>query len=352
MLPGIHRVRARLAGGRVAEYWYAFRGGPRILQAVAKSDAALAREVANLTPAAALAYREAIKPSVSRDFLPGLITAYLESGALTGLAARTQSDIRKALDVVRIDLKEMEVRALDSGGARSALMAWRDAYKATPKTADARMEALARVIAWAHGRGDLKTNALKEWPRLYKVNRAEVTWSREDLIKLLRGAEPNLRRAVLMAAFTGIRLSDLIEITWANVGADAITFKPSKSKRSKRVVVVPITPKVRSILKQIGRKDVGAVLTHSRGEPWTGWGLQTAMQRAKAKAGIEGLRFHDLRGTAATHFIRFGLPIADVATIMGWERTKVQAISSYVTSEAIAAGMLERLRKNKSGGRL
>jgi integrase len=97
------------------------------------------------------------------------------------------------------------------------------------------------------------------------------------------------------------------------------------------VVIIPITPKTRAILKQIGRKDVGAVLTHSGGKPWTGWGLQTAMQRAKELGNIKGLRFHDLRGTAATHFPR-QLPLADVARIMGWTPQRVDAIAKPATS--------------------
>jgi integrase len=114
-----------------------------------------------------------------------------------------------------------------------------------------------------------------------------------------------------------------------------------------------MTAKTKAILRQIGRKDVGAVLTHSKGKPWTAWGLQAAMQRAKIARGIKGLRFHDLRGTAATHFVRAGLPPADVATVMGWTPHRVEGIARrYVTAEAVAAGMLERLRQNKNGSRL
>jgi integrase len=352
MLPGVHRVRGKLAGGRLVVYWYAHRGGPQILHVVAKTEAELARLVAQAAPEAAIAFRDLTRPQASTAFLSGLITAYLESGVLTGLADRTQRDIRKALDVVRRDLGEMEVKALDASGARKVLMAWRDRYKATPCTADERMEGLARVITWAKARDELKTNALEDWPRLYKVNRAEAIWTKLDLIKLLQGADKSFRQAVLFAALSGIRLGDLVGITWANVGAEAITYRPSKGKRHSRVCVIPITPKLAAILKQIGPKDVGVVLTHSRGKPWTGWGLQTAMQRAKTTRGIKGLRFHDLRGTAATNFIRAGLPPADVATVMGWEPQRIQALANYVTADAVAAGMLERLRKNKSGARL
>lgn len=354
MLPGIHRVRASLSRGRVAEYWYAFRGGPQILKAVARSDDELAREVAKLSGDAGAKYKDMLHPAPAKQFLGGLIETYLQPGEdgkvshFKVLAPRTVKDIRKALDVVRIDLGEMETQALSAKGARKAILQWRDRYKATPKTADARMEALARVLRWAREAEEIAVNPIEEWPRLYKVNRADVVWTRPDLIKLLRGAPKDFKLAVLVAVFTGLRLADLTKLAWKHVGEDAITFATGKSN-GRRVVVVPITPKLRGVLNLIGRKDVGTVLTSSRGEPWTGSGLQTAMQRRKKEAGISGLRFHDLRGTAATHFIRAGLPVVDVALIVGWDREKTAALASYVTAEAVAAGMLERLRKNKRG---
>lgn len=346
MLPGVHRVRVSVAKGR-AEYWYAWRGGPRILAVKARSDAELDAALPAHVSAATEAYRAAVKPPAPKHVLDGLITAYLASPDFAKLGERTKSDQQKHLSVVRKRWAELPLEALKAEGMRKAILDWRDTYGKTPKTADDYMGALGRVLSWAKARGDIPANPLEKAPRIYHANRAERVWTKADLIALLKGQSAEFRRAVLLAAFTGIRLGDLVELTWKEVGTDAITFATNKSGGT-TVAVVPITPKARAILKQIGRKDLGCVLTHSRGEPWTEWGLQTAMQRAKVKAGIKGLTFHDLRGTAATTFIRGGLPLADVASILGWETKKVQNIARrYVTSEAVAAGMLERLRKNR-----
>lgn len=353
MLPGVHRVRAKAAGGKVAEYWYAWRGGPRILKAVAASDQALDREVSRLSPAAAAAFQALVKSPSADGFLSGLITRYLtgEGGALpphlAKLAPRTVRDIRLALDVVRKDLGELELIALKAKGARKALLQWRDRYAGTPRTADARIEALGRVLAWAKDREIIEENPLTEWPRLYSVNRAEVVWTKPDLVKLLRGAPAPFRNAVLLAILTGLRGADLVRLQWSHVGKDAISLPTGKS-RGKRVVVIPITRKLGALLRKIGRRDVGTVLVSATGKPWTLDGLKTAMQREKTDKGITELRFHDLRGTAATNFIRAGLPIVDVALIMGWDRERTAALTSYVTAEAVAAGMLERLRRNKA----
>jgi len=357
MLPGVHRVRAKAGGGRIAEYWYAWRGGPRILKAVATGETALAREIARQLSAATAAYQEAMRPARADAFLSGLIARYMtgEGDAppphLSHLAARTRRDLRLALDVVRIDLGEMELDALKAKGARRALLDWRDRYAATPRTADARMEALARVLSWAVERELIEASPLKEWPRLYSVNRADAIWSKADLVKLLKGAPEPFRTAILFAVMTGLRGGDLVKITWPQVGRTGIRLHTSKSS-GKRAAVIPITRKLGALLDGIGRRDVGTVLVSATGTPWTLDGLKTAMQREKTAKGITGLRFHDLRGTAATNFIRAGLPVADVATILGWDQQRTAALASYVTADAVAAGMLKRLERNKSGAGL
>jgi integrase len=348
MLPGVHKVRVKLASGH-AEYWYAWRGGPRILACQANSVEELQRQVEAKAAAAAAQYTALVKPKSSDQYLSGLITKYLAHPAYTGLGDRTRADLSKHLGFVRTSIGDLPTEALKSDSARKVLVDWRDGFANKARTADFRMDALARVLAWAKAKGDIPVNPLEKWPRLYSADRAAIIWTKPLLVHLLKGAPVEFRQAVLLAAFTGLRLADLVRLTWAQVGNDAITVATGKSN-GMTVAIIPITPKARAILKQIGRKDVGAVLTHSRGEPWTGWGLQTAMQRRKTDLGIKGVRLHDLRGTAATHFIRAGLPLSDVASIMGWTTKQVEQIARrYVTGEALAAGMLERLRKNKRG---
>ncbi len=42
-----------------------------------------------------------------------------------------------------------------------------------------------------------------------------------------------------------------------------------------------------------------------------------------AKSGLEGLRFHDLRGTAATNFMRCRVDDVQIATVLGWKVDQV-----------------------------
>jgi site-specific recombinase XerD len=65
-------------------------------------------------------------------------------------------------------------------------------------------------------------------------------------------------------------------------------------------------------------------------------------------SGIRHLRFHDLRGTAATNFVRAGLDLHDVATVLGWSKAKVEQIAArYVTAKEVGLAMVEKLRRNR-----
>ena len=348
MLPGVHRIRRRSAGA-ITEYWYAWRGGPQVLKVTAATEAALARAVAKATPAAAAAYEAERAPKSDARFLYGLVTAYLASPAFDGLAERTQRDKRKFLEMARERFGTLEVRALEARGARAMLLAWRDERANRPKTADEMLGALSSVLGWAVDRGDLRSNPVSEFPRIYRCDRAEVIWTPADLERLRPHCAPELWRAVQLAALTGLRLGDLIALTWASVGINAIVRQTNKS-RGRKTAVVPILPATRALLDAIPRGDSVTVLNSARGTPWKATGLESALRRAKIDAGITGLRFHDLRGTAATNYVRGGLPLADVAGIMAWKKSQVEEIAArYVTAEVIGLAMVERLVRNGSG---
>lgn len=360
MLPGVHRVRKRRADGGVTEFWYAYRGGPQILRASAASDALLAREVAKGVAAAVTAYEGERKPTGDQKFVYGLITRYLaEMAENGGLAERTKADRRKFLDRARDELGEMEIRALESRRARKTLIDWRDQYKDKPKTADELLGAISTVLQWAADRGEISANPVKDFPRLYKANRAEVIWEPEHLATLFAHADLEFEHAVRFAALTAIRESDLVDVPWTAVGEHAIVWQTRKSNR-KRTIVVPITPPLRALLSEIPRRAT-TILTSSRGRPWTASGLAAALRRCRiaakaqaekihgkaAKSGIEELRLHDLRGTAATNFLLAGLEMPDVALILGWKPDRVREIAArYITGEAMGLAMVKRLGRN------
>ena len=127
----------------------------------------------------------------------------------------TKSDRRKYLDIARRDLGNMEVRAFESGKARGFMLQWRDGYAATSKTADERLAAVSKALQWAVGRGELRTNPVKEFERIYQVDRSAIIWEPNHLAILLKDAAPEFDFAVRLGTaatefiVAGLELEDV-----------------------------------------------------------------------------------------------------------------------------------------------
>ncbi len=78
--------------------------------------------------------------------------------------------------------------------------------------------------------------------------------------------------------------------------------------------------------RDAGPKRAVAILTNAEGQPWKSSSFRTAWQCAKLMAGIEGLTFNDLRGTAVTRLAIAGCEIPAIAAITGHSLKNVSSI--------------------------
>ena len=112
-----------------------------------------------------------------------------------------------------------------------------------------------------------------------------------------------------LALETGMRRSELLNLTFKDIQTDVIEIKTSKSGHPR---LVPYTNEALRIIKQI-----------EKGEPDDSIfdisinSLRLAWERARKKACITNLRFHDLRHEAISRMLEHGLSIAEVAAVSG-----------------------------------
>jgi integrase len=142
--------------------------------------------------------------------------------------------------------------------------------------------------------------------------------------------------ALDLAGHTGLRLGDLLRLSWSHVKEDAITLASGKS-RGRREAIIPVYDELREVLARIPKRST-VILTNSRGRPWKRNGFGTAFNRAKIAAGMNGrdLHFHDLTGTAATRFYVAGVSIRVIAEILAWSEDQVERIIRRYVSRAAA----------------
>jgi integrase len=331
-LKGIAKVTAK---GRT--YWYAWRGGPRL-----RGEPGSPEFVAS--------YREAHEslraPDTSR--FRSLVVLYKASGEYEKLSISTKRNWAPWLDRISDYFGDLQVAQFDRPEkVRPVIRQWRNRWADRPRTADYGMQVLSRVLSYAvDPLGKIAGNPCEGIKQLYSGDRSEIIWTEADIAQLKSACAPEIAYAVDLAAHTGLRLGDLLRMSWSHVGDDAIAITTGKS-RHRREALVPLYGALREVLERIPRRST-TILTNQRHRPWKANGFGTAFNRAKIKAGMteRDLHFHDLRGTAATRFYVAGLSERIIAEIMGWEEEHVaKIIRRYVDRTAATKAIIRQLNQ-------
>jgi integrase len=295
-LRGINCVTKRLADGTRRTYWYAWKGGPPLHGEPG-------------TPEFVASYNEAVakkKITPPTGVLLALLFRFQESAEFQfGISERTRRDYIKQIKRIERDFGDFPIKALDDPRARSVFLEWRDKVAQTSlRQADYAYGTLARILSWAHNRGLIAKNPCSKGGKLYHGSRASKIWHEEEVARFLRTAPPYLRLAMLLAVNTGQRQGDLLRLPWSAYDGESIKIRQRKTGA---YVPIPVTDELKAALDAAPRQSP-IMLTNSDLKPWSESGFQSAWGKATTRAGIRGLTFHDLRGTAvvtlASRFIR------------------------------------------------
>lgn len=353
-LQGLHTATKRLATGRVALYVYAGRGGELLCKADGPSLEE-ARDLAerimgrpDMRQKAEEALRPQPKPEQSRHHVFGAVTAFLASREYEGLADSTRTAYRHYLEAFRDEFVRHPLSFFETPRGVTALSDWRDEWADRPRAADYAMSSVSRLFKWCRGKGLTSAKPTQDIERLHEADRSDIIWTPEQIDTFCEKATPELQWFIKLAAYTGLRLGDLVELPWSEVSDIAIVTRTGKSGK-KRQVVIPIKGPLKALLKTEIKLRGEKVLTNTYGEPWTADGLKSSFRKRQQDAGIKGLRIHDLRGTAATNLKKAGSPDSDIATILGWSQGHVQALLvRYVSAEEVVLDMLERMKHERA----
>lgn len=328
---GLHKVK-RPGGGH---YYYAWRGGPPVAGKYGSPE---------FVASFAEAHAEHKAPDKSR--FGGIVSAYKASDQYKALAVSTRKLWGIWLDRIAFKFGDTKIAAFDRPKQiKPIIKEWRDNWGKTPRTADYGMQVLSRVMSFAVEDGLIARNPCEGIKGLYSSNRSEIIWTDADMKQVKAVSAREVGWAVDLAAHTGLRLSDLIRLSWSHVGENEIVMPTGKSGGTKEAVI-PLYADLRAVLAHIPKKSP-IVLTSARWKrPWTKDGLGSSFNKAKIAAEMQdrNLHFHDLRGTAATKFYLAGLTIREIAEIMAWEEEQVERIiRRYVGRQAATKALIEKL---------
>ena len=313
-LRGINRVTKRLASGLQQTYWYAWKGGPPL-----RGEPG--------TPEFVASYNEAVSRKVTppRGTFLNVLAQYQRSEDFRNLADTTRRSYVALITRIEKRFGDFPLSALSDRRSRGVFLTWRDeiAGSAGRRQADYAWTVLARVLSWSFNRGLVVANPCERGGRLYRGGgRAEKIWTDTDEAAFLERAPAHLHLALTLALWTGQRQGDLLRLPWSSYNGTHIRLQQGKTGKR---VVVPVGAPLKAALDAAPKRST-IILTTIDGKPWTSDGFRASWGKACKAAGVVGVTFHDLRGTAVTRLALAGCTEAEIATITGHSLRGVRAI--------------------------
>jgi len=221
------------------------------------------------------------------------------------------------------------------------------------KTISSALIPLNRILSHAVRRGHISENPVRrlerhERPRVHK--REQRVLNHDEITRLLGHCLPRYEPVLITALYTGMRLSELLGLTWQDVNFDLKVIhvrsqlsRPTRAKPARRVRLktaaatrdVPLLPQLAALLKR--HKLASAytspsdyVFATANGTPLGARNLERrGLGHAADSAGLNPpdqprLRVHDLRHTFASHLIvDLKLDVAHVSRILGHNRPSI-----------------------------
>ena len=141
----------------------------------------------------------------------------------------------------------------------------------------------------------------------------------DEETRLFYAAAPWLRDLMVFAIHTGMRMGEILGLTWAGVDLFRRTVTVFKSKNGERRTI-PLNQTALDLLKQKARSrsvDTELVFPSEAQTRLNASNISRSLHLALEKAQMTDFHFHDLRHTCATRMVQAGVDLYKVQRLLG-----------------------------------
>ena len=190
----------------------------------------------------------------------------------------------------------------------------------SPYTHNNHLNMLRVLFNWGIAAGKVKENPAAKVVKMKTVHRTRYL-TVEEVQKLLKACNDQIRSIVEFAVNTGLRKGEIFDLKWTDVNMEqCVIWIHTSEKGAPRHV--PMNDRVREILDNLPRKSLYVFSSRiKRCSKITD--IKKAFRTAVEKAKIEDFRFHDLRHTFASHLVMAGVPLKAVSELLGHSTLKM-----------------------------
>lgn len=175
-----------------------------------------------------------------------------------------------------------------------------------------------------------------------KVRNSRTRWlNAAEEKKLLKASPLWLSEIIVFALHTGLRRGEILNLKWSDLDLQRRTLTIYEQKNGS-VDTLPINEVVTNLLIEKNKfRSINCdyVFLNKKAKVIDGANLYRAYKKAVKKAGIDDLRFHDLRHSFATRLVQAGVEIYKVQKLMRHKSPQMTQRYAHHFAESLRDGV-------------
>lgn len=236
--------------------------------------------------------------------------------------------IRKLMESVKVPTRRITVYHLRN-------------YLASEKergVRDSTLEGLRQIFSayfnWLQREALIEKNPTANLGSVKVAKKEKQIYAETDIEKLIRGAKTVRDQAIIyFLASTGCRISEMTGLDRENVDPDKLEcIVHGKGNKERVVFMSQVAGMVLAEYLQTRTDGNPALFVGRRNERLQPGGVREMLKQLAEKTGVDHVHPHKFRRTLATELSRHGMPIQEVANILGHE--KIDTTMKYVVKDA------------------
>ena len=213
--------------------------------------------------------------------------------------------------------------------------------KLSKRSVDIVLSRLSRMFSLLGRMGYLTENPAKNVPKYNIENLKTRILSMEEEPKLLEACPPYLRGVVVLALYSGMRLNEVLGLTWGDVAEDSSQVSvPAYRSKNRRSRVIPLPSRAKELLEGLRPPDAVAdtlVFLSPKGGRIVY--IHKTWGRILKRSGIVGVTFHSLRHSFASRAVMAGISLYSVKELLGHSSFFVTQRYAHLAPSHLSADM-------------
>lgn len=274
-----------------------------------------------------------------------LIDAFIDAKEIEGRSVKTIERYRYCIDRMRKSVN-VPISQINVYHIRKYLMDEK-AGGSSDRTVEGYRNVMSSFFGWLHREGLIQQNPCGNIGAIKCAKKMRKPLSDVDLeqikevcdFELDNGERCTGVRNKAIVAFllsSGCRVSEVCELNRDNIDLSAKECKVHGKGNKERIVYInDVTVMLLKRYLDSRTDDCPALFIGKRSDRLTPGGIRFMLKGLEKKAGVENVHPHRFRRTLATNLVNHGMPIQEVAAILGHEKLDTTMKYIYVSQENV-----------------